>query len=94
MKTGSLAQPFRRTPRVVGSTKKCRTSSSPGGPFEATPGGGCATLITKPNAFANVVESRTTNVPGAALRKSATASSREIVGRYQNFEESRTNLKE
>lgn len=119
MKTGSLEHPFKRTPRVVGSTKKWRTSSSPV-PFNCTPGGGWATFNTKPNAFANlhkekqdkviiskrivndtkpkntwstyVVESRTKKLPGGAFRKSAMASSREIVGLYQNFDESRTNL--
>lgn len=133
MKTGSLEQPFKRTPRVVGSTKKWRTNSSPV-PFNGTPGGGWATFNTKPNAFANlfkrktitiisnadieitygrsqrsvgrgsrtritinhrftyVVESRTKKLPGGAFRKSAIASSREIVGLYQNFDESRTNL--
>lgn len=39
-----------------------------------------------------VVESRTINVPEAALRNSAIASSREIVGLYQNFDESRAYL--
>ena len=40
VKTGSLEQPFKRTPRVVGSTKKCRTNSSLFGPFDWMPGGG------------------------------------------------------
>lgn len=38
--TGSFEHPFNRTPRVVGSTKKWRTNSSPAGPFDWTPGGG------------------------------------------------------
>lgn len=41
-----------------------------------------------------VVESRTKKQPGGAFRKSAIASSREIVGLYQNFDESRTYLLE
>lgn len=39
-----------------------------------------------------VVESRTKKLPGGAFRSNAIASSREIVGLYQNFDESRTNL--
>lgn len=39
-----------------------------------------------------VVESRTKKLPGAAFRSNAIASSREIAGLYQNFDESRTNL--
>lgn len=48
LKTGSLEQPFKRTPRTVGSTKKWRTSSSPFWDFD--PGGGWATRTTKPKA--------------------------------------------
>lgn len=40
-----------------------------------------------------LVESRTTNVPGAAFRNNSIASSREIVGLYQYFDESRANLR-
>lgn len=39
-----------------------------------------------------VVESRTKKLPGGAFRSNAIASSREIAGLYQNFDESRTNL--
>lgn len=42
--------------------------------------------------IAYVVESRTKKLPGGAFRSNAIASSREIVGLYQNFDESRTNL--
>lgn len=39
-----------------------------------------------------VVESRTKKLPGGEFRSKAIASSREMVGLYQNFDESRTNL--
>lgn len=42
--------------------------------------------------IAYVVESRTKKLPGGAFRSNVIASSREIVGLYQNFDESRTNL--
>lgn len=50
------------------------------------------TFKTRPNALANVVESRTMKVPGWAFLNKFTASSREIFGLYQYFDESRTNL--
>lgn len=92
VKTGSFGLPFNRTPRIVGSTRKCRTSSSLFGPLDCTPGGGWATLTTRPYALAKVVESRTTNVPGGAFRSKAIASSRLMFGLYQYLDESRANL--
>lgn len=56
-------------------------------------GGGCDTFSTRPYALAKDFESRTTKVPGGALRKSVAASSRVIFGLYQYLEESRTNLR-
>lgn len=49
-------------------------------------------LSKKKKTETYVVESRTKKLPGWAFRKSAIASSREMVGLYQNFDESRTNL--
>lgn len=53
-----------------------------------------STEINLSNGKLTLVESRTTNVPGAAFRNNSIASSREIVGLYQNFDESRANLRE
>lgn len=48
--------------------------------------------MEKFNSLAKVVESRTKKVPGCALRNKLIASSRVMVGLYQNLEESRANL--
>lgn len=66
LKTGSLAQPLSRTPREVGSMRKCRTSSVDGSesPLPGVDGGGVATFRARPNAPGNELESLTTKVPG------------------------------
>lgn len=66
LNTGSLAHPLSRTPRDVGSIRKCRTNSS--GPDPALPGGGVATFKAKPKAPGKELESLTTNVPGNSFR--------------------------
>lgn len=75
LKTGSFWQPFRRTPRDVGSMRKCRTSSS--GDFIWTLDGTVDTFKAMPNAPGNEFESRTTNVPGGWLRSIAIAGNKE-----------------
>jgi len=70
--TGSLLHPLRRTPRAVGSMRKCLTSSllrSPPLEDAFTLGGGVATLTAKPNAPGKEFESRTMKVPGGLLFK-------------------------
>lgn len=68
LKTGSFAHPFSRTPRFVGSIKKCLTYSSLLGGFEFMLEGKVATFKASPNAPGNEFESLTTKVPGAWLR--------------------------
>lgn len=59
-------QPLSRTPREVGSMRKCRTSSVEGSEsaLPGVDGGGVATFRARPNAPGNELESLTTKVPG------------------------------
>ena len=82
-KTGSLAYPFSLTPFLVGSIRKCLTSSS--GSEGVEPSGGIDTLSASPNAPGKLFESRTRKEPGEAFFKAETASSREMVGLYHSL---------
>jgi len=95
---GSLEHPFKRTPREVGSIRKWRTrSSGVGGGREsaareaATEAGSSETRKARPKAPGKELESLTTNVPGDLSLRRLIASSLDIEGLYQNWDESRTN---
>lgn len=61
LKTGSSGQPRRRTPRAVGSMRKCLTPPAP------------PARTAKPNAPGNELESRTMNAPSSSCSSADTA---------------------
>lgn len=87
LKTGSFWQPFSRTPRDVGSMRKCRTSSS--GDFSWTLDGTVETFRAIPKAPGKEFESRTTKVPGGCVRSIAMAGNVKIYDRFSCGESGR-----
>lgn len=76
LKTGSFMHPFSRTPRFVGSIKKCLTYSSLLDDFVFMFEGKVATFKASPKAPGKEFESLTTKVPGAWLRSILIANNR------------------